>query len=115
MKNFRYKIPEIPPSLNKYLGRENTWDYRNTKTEWLQKVNLYCVPKPREPLEKAVVTLFFHFKDKRRRDLDNYLKFVLDGLTAARIIKDDNYTTIELRLKGVCDKQGMTEIFVEEI
>ncbi len=47
--------------------------------------------------------------------VSNYLKFVLDGLTAARIIKDDNYTTIELRLKGVCDKQGMTEIFVEEI
>jgi len=114
MRSFKYIIPEIPPSLNKYLGRENTWDYRNTKTKWQAKVNLYCVPKPREPLEKAVVTLFFHFKDKRRRDLDNYLKFVLDGLTEAGIIKDDNYTTIELRLKGACDKQGITEIFVEE-
>lgn len=115
MRKFKYIIPEIPPSLNKYLGRENSWDYRNTKTEWLKKIAFYCIPKPREPLEKAVVTLFFHFKDKRRRDLDNYLKFVLDGLTAAGIIRDDNFETIELRLKGAADKKGITEIFVEEL
>ena len=114
MQTFKYIIPEIPPTLNKYIGRENSWEYRNTKAEWLKKISLYCIPKPRKPLKKAVVTLFFHFKDKRRRDLDNYLKFVLDGLTEAGIIKDDNYTTIELRLKGTCDKQGITEIFVEE-
>lgn len=114
MRGFQYTIPEIPPSLNNFIGRENTWDYRNAKTEWLRKVNLFCVPKPREPLQKAVVTLFFHFKDKRRRDLDNYLKFILDGLTASGIIRDDNFEAIELRLKGVSDKKGITEIFVEE-
>lgn len=115
MRKFKYTIPEIPPSLNKYLGRENSWDYRSTKAEWLRKMSLYCTPKPRDPLERAVVTLFFHFKDKRRRDLDNYLKFILDGLTGAGIIRDDNFETIELRLKGTADKQGITEIFVEEI
>lgn len=115
MQTFKYIIPEIPPSLNKFLGRENSWEYRNTKAEWLKKVNLCCVPKPKEPLEKAVVTLFFHFKDKRRRDLDNYLKFVLDGLTASGIIRDDNFETVELRLKGIADKKGITEIFVEEL
>ena len=114
MRKFKYTIPEIPPSLNKYLGRENSWEYRNAKAEWLRKTALFCIPKPQEPLERAVVTLFFHFKDKRRRDLDNYLKFVLDGLTAAGIIQDDNFETIELRLKGIADKQGITEIFIEE-
>ena len=24
-------IPEIPPSLNKYAGRANAWDYRTEK------------------------------------------------------------------------------------
>lgn len=115
MQTFKYIIPEIPPSLNGFLGRENSWEYRNTKAEWLKKIAFYCIPKPRNPLEKAVVTLFFHFKDNRRRDLDNYLKFVLDGLTASGIIRDDNYSTIELRLKGIADKEGITEIFVEEL
>lgn len=115
MKTFVYTIPEIPPTLNKFLGRENSWEYRNTKAEWLKKISLCCTPKPRKPLEKAVVTLFFHFEDKRRRDLDNYLKFVLDGLTAAGIIRDDNFETIELRLKGVADKKGITEIIIEEL
>lgn len=115
MRNFKYTIPEIPPTLNKFLGRENSWEYRNAKAEWLKKMSFYCIPKPREPLEKAVVMLFFHFKDKRRRDLDNYLKFVLDGLTASGIIRDDNFETVELRLKGTADKKGVTEIFVEEL
>lgn len=75
----------------------------------------YCMPKPQKPLEKAIVTLFFHFKDSRRRDLDNYLKFVLDGLTAAGVIHDDDYKTIEIRLKGTADKKGITEIFIEDV
>ena len=29
-------IPEIPPSLNKYAGRANAWDYRAEKQRWLQ-------------------------------------------------------------------------------
>ncbi len=115
MQTFKYIIPEIPPSLNKFLGRENSWEYRNTKAECLKKMSFYCMPKPQKPLEKAVVTLFFHFKNKRRRDLDNYLKFVLDGLTASGIIRDANFETIELRLKGTADKKGITEIFVEEL
>lgn len=115
MRKFKYIIPEIPPTLNKFLGRENSWEYRNTKSEWLKKISLCCTPKPRKPLEKAVVTLFFHFKDKRRRDLDNYLKFVMDGLTAAGIIRDDNFETIELRLRGIADKKGITEIIIEEL
>lgn len=115
MSMYHYTIPDIPPTLNKFLGRENSREYRSIKAEWLKKVNLCCVPKPKEPLEKSIVTLFFHFKDKRRRDLDNYLKFVLDGLTAAGIIRDDNFETIELRLKGIADKRGETEIFIEEV
>lgn len=35
-------IPEIPPSLNKYAGRANTWDYRAEKQRWLQLFVAYC-------------------------------------------------------------------------
>lgn len=96
----RYIIPAIPPSLNKFAGRENTWEYRKTKAEWIQLVDAYCRPRPEKPLDKAVVTLEYHYADMRRRDADNYNgKQILDGLVKAKIIKDDCFDCIELRLR----------------
>ena len=116
MAVYRYTIPDIPPSNNQYIGRTNFREYQNIKKKWAGLVAVYCRPKPPEPLHRAVVTLFYHFKDKRRRDLDNYSgKFILDGLTKAGIIEDDCFFVIDLQLKAVCDKRGEVEIFVEEI
>ena len=33
-KRYIYTIPDIPPSLNKYAGRENVWAYRADKKQW---------------------------------------------------------------------------------
>lgn len=113
---YRYTIPDIPPSNNKFLGRENRWEYQKIKKHWAALVEAYCRPKPPEPLRRAVVTLLYHFKDNRRRDPDNYSgKFILDGLTKAGIIADDSFSVIDLQLKAICDKRGAVEIFVEEV
>lgn len=115
MSIYHYTIPDIPPSNNKFIGRNNRWDYQDVKKHWAQLIAVYCRPKPPEPLPRATVTLLYHFKDKRRRDPDNYSgKFILDGLTRAGIITDDSFAVIDLRLKAVCDKRGETEIFIEE-
>jgi crossover junction endodeoxyribonuclease RusA len=95
----KYIIPAIPPSLNKFAGRENTWEYRRIKAEWIQLVDAYCRPRPEKPVVKAVVTLEYHFGDMRRRDPDNYIKLLMDGLVKAKIIKDDCFDCIELRLR----------------
>ncbi len=113
---YRYTIPEIPPSNNKFLGRENRWEYQKLKKQWAKLIAVYCRPKPSEPLRRASVTLLYHFKDRRRRDPDNYSgKFILDGLTKAGIIADDSFDVIDLKLKAVCDKRGAVEIIVEEV
>jgi len=113
---YHYTIPEIPPSNNKFIGRDNRWGYQEIKKQWANLVAAYCRPKPPEPLPRATVTLFYHFKDKRRLDPDNYSgKFILDGLTQAGIIADDIFNFIDLKLKAACDKRGKTEIFIEEI
>ena len=49
----RYVIPAIPPSLNQFAGRENTWEYRRIKAEWIQLVDAYCRPRPEKPIEKG--------------------------------------------------------------
>jgi crossover junction endodeoxyribonuclease RusA len=56
------------------------------------------------PLRMSVV---FSFKDKRRRDVDNYLKSTLDCLTG--IIYDDDSQIMELHAYKVmgCKKEGI--------
>lgn len=115
-EQYHYTIPDIPPSNNKYIGRNNKWDYQKIKKQWAQLISVCCRPKPPEPLSRATVTLLYHFKDKRRRDPDNYSgKMILDGLTAAGIIADDSFFCIDLQLRAAYDKSGKTEIFIEEV
>lgn len=115
MAEYRYIIPDIPPSNNKFIGRENRWEYQDIKKQWARLAAVYCRPIPEKPLNRAEVTLIYHFGDKRRRDPDNYSgKMILDGLTAAGIIPDDSFACIDLHLKAVCDKGGYTEILVKE-
>ena len=84
----KYIIDEIPPSNNRFIGRENRWEYGSEKKRWEQLINLRCRPKPEKPLEKATVRLTYYFKTRARRDPDNYSgKFILDGLVKAGIEK----------------------------
>ena len=112
---YRYDIPGIPPSNNKYIGRNVHWEYQKVKKQWAALINLECRPKPPKPLEKAVLQLIYHFPDNRRRDPDNYSgKMILDGLVRAGLIADDCFSCLDLQLAAVYDKGGFTEIFVEE-
>ncbi len=114
----KYVIPEIPPSNNRYIGRNQRWEYQQEKKRWAELIRYLCIPKPKKPMEKAVVTLRYHFPDKRRRDPDNYSgKMILDGLVRSGIIRDDSFDCIRLQLAcGGYDKQSpRTEIYLEEI
>ena len=112
----KYVISEIPPSINKYIGRQDVWRYRAEKARWKSIMCVYCRPKPKKPIERAKVSIVFYFPDNRGRDYDNYLKMLLDGLTAAGIIADDNFKAVpEMILKGTVDKENpRIEIEIEE-
>lgn len=94
-----YSIPLIPPSNNKYQGngrKGSNYQYQNEKKNWAYYCKIYCRPIPTEPLKYCDVTLIYHFKDKRRRDPDNYSgKFILDGLVNAGILIDDSMSVID--------------------
>lgn len=110
-------IPGVPPSMNRYAGRENTWTYRNDKKKWGDAVVWLARGKCREPMDKAEVRITYFFKDRRRHDPDNYSgKFLLDGLTRAGVIVDDSFDHVKLQLDGGYDKENpRTEIEVEPI
>ena len=88
----------VPPSLNAFAGRENTWEYRKAKKEWT----------------KAMVRIDYYFPDRRRHDADNYCgKLLLDGLTKADVIADDDFAHISLSVHGYVDRTNpRTEITV---
>jgi len=62
--------------------------------------------KPDKPIDKALVEIAFFFKDRRKRDLDNYIKFLLDGMIKASVIEDDSFLNIELLLRGRVDRKN---------
>ena len=106
-----------PPSLNKYMGRKNEWDYRAEKTRWTRAV-LYAAKaskdRPERPFENALVRIDYFFRTAVRHDADNYCgKFLLDGLTKAKVIVDDDFAHISLTVHGHVDqKNPRTEITV---
>lgn len=112
----KYIIPEIPPSNNKYIGRDVRWAYRDVKKQWETRVAYTCIPRPKQPLQNVTVKLTYYFPDKRRRDPDNYSgKMILDGLTKAGILADDSFGCIDLILRGRYDKtHPRTEIEIKE-
>ncbi len=113
---YKYTLPEIPPSNNKFIGRHAQWEYQNEKKRWAQMIQLLCRPKPPQSISKATVRLIYHFKNRIRRDPDNYSgKMILDGLVRAGIIADDSFDCIELQLAAAYDKGGYTEIIIEEV
>lgn len=116
MPGFKYVIEDIPPSNNKFKGRQNHWEYRDLKKQWERIVLYRCRPKPKTPLENVNVKITYYFPTKTRHDPDNYSGvFLLDGLVKAGILKDDSFGCITLHLEGKHDKKNpRTEIEIEE-
>lgn len=114
----RIELNGTPPSLNKFAGRENSWEYREEKSAWTQKVWAACLSaRPKKPYERSVVTITYFFPTAARHDADNYAgKFLLDGLTKAKVIVDDDLKHIITVIRGEVDRKNPhTVIEVEEI
>ena len=112
----KYTINAIPPSNNKFKGRQNHWEYRETKKQWEQLIFLMCRPKPKKPLKNVSVKITYFFPTKIRHDPDNYNGvFILDGLVKAGVLEDDSFSCITLLLDGKHDKENpRTEIEITE-
>lgn len=106
----------IPPTINKYIGRSNIWEYQRDKKEIHQLIRLATIGI--NPLfDECKIKIVYYFKDRRRHDPSNYDKMILDGLVGAKIIKDDSYDVIkEFTTIGDYDKKNpRTEIYIEDL
>ena len=111
-------VNEIPPSNNQFFGNSHNFnEYRREKERWHWLIKAAIKERPKEPIEKAEVKITYYFKDRRRRDPDNYSgKMILDPLVRERIVIDDSFEHITLKLSAEVDKsRPRTEIEVTKI
>jgi len=113
-------INDIPPSNNQYMGNSHNFNaYRREKERWhwMIKSALNKAEKPKKPIEKAIIHITYYFKDKRRRDPDNYSgKMLLDPLVREGILIDDSFSNITLVLSASHDKdKPRTEIEIRSV
>ncbi|CAB4128305.1 hypothetical protein UFOVP103_34 [uncultured Caudovirales phage] len=90
------------------------------KIEWEKIVSVAVNQQNIIPVDRCNITMEFYFKDKRRRDPDNYAccaKFILDGLVKSKIMQDDNFAVVEsLTVKqGGINKKPYINILLEEL
>lgn len=83
-------------SLNEYRN-EHYFKLNSLKKEWAKKVQLAVREYNIKPVESCEIDFHFYFKDRKKRDLDNYaatVKMILDGLKLCEIIPDDNWQIV---------------------
>lgn len=108
-------VDGTPPSNNEYIGNSRSFNvYRGEKEAWHWKIKAAIQEKPDEPIRKAIVHIRYFFKDKRRRDPDNFSgKMLLDPLVMEGLLLDDSFENVQLVLSAECDKKNpRTEITV---
>lgn len=93
-------IPGTPPSLNQW-SRMHWAKAARIKKQWENDILWAFLAigrtwkKDEFPYQKAHVKVTYYFTTNRRRDADNLnLKFILDGIVKAGIIKDDSTNII---------------------
>lgn len=114
-KVYKIIVDGTPHSNNKYMGNSHSFhEYSREKQLWEWKLRAAIRGKPPEPLQKATVHIRYFFKDKRRRDPDNYSgKMILDPLVRCGILADDSFANVQLVLAADVDKSNpRTEITV---
>ena len=106
----------IPPTINKYIGRSNIWEYQKDKKELSKSVQMLTVDNAPK-YDYCNITVTYFFKDKRRHDPSNYDKMLLDALIDANIITDDSYDVInEFKTLGRVDSVNpRAEIVIEPL
>lgn len=108
------KINGTPPSTQHIYGHRGSVTYMTREGKDYKEMCQWEIKsqyKGKPQTEPISVIIEFYFKDKLRRDLDNFLKIILDSCTGM-LWKDDSQI-IELILRKFIDKKNpRVELFI---
>ena len=115
-------ISDIPWNLNTIIFKcKAHWAiYSNEKKKWKNMIIDLCEEQKLKKINKPCdIFVTFVFADKRRRDHDNLfstLKFILDGVVEANILKDDSFKEIKsITMKRPKVVKGKKETLIEMV
>lgn len=118
-------IPKTPMSLNR-LYRLHWAKRHRILQEWIDEIWIAWLEnklrlkrgleREKTIFRKAKIRVKYYFKDKRRRDRDNYApKFILDSLRYNGIIEDDSTEHVDVDWEILQGSPERTEIEIEGI
>jgi crossover junction endodeoxyribonuclease RusA len=109
-------ILPYPPSVNSYWGFKGSSRYLTPKAKifkelvWLEFVNSHHKGFGEKRLS---ITVYLSPPDKRRRDIDNPIKALLDALCQAKAFNDDSQIDKLYIFREPVIKGGMCKILIE--
>ena len=112
-----------PPSCNHIWKRAGNRVILDTKVAvFRQRVSavVACLRKkgaiPSNPVEgKVAVMVEYDVPDKRRRDLDNGNKSLLDAITFSKLWKDDSQVVLMLTYFGYPSRNGACQVLIQPL
>jgi len=107
-----------PPSNNTYYRRVGNKTLISKKgREYKKAVLEHCLRFGVKSFgeDKLSVVLIAYYPDRRKRDLDNLFKAVLDGLMKAGVFNDDSQIEYLSIKKGPQEKPGMIFVDIESM
>lgn len=106
-----------PPSSNTYWRRNGSRYFISTKGQHYRTATAWTCHKHRGVFgatERLKLSILAYPPDKRKRDLDNLFKSVLDSLQFANVFVDDSQID-ELSIRRMPERQGRISITLEQI
>ena len=106
---------DFPPTLNSYYTKTRNGIFISRKGRLfrdsvIKEVSEQVPDKFIDTQMLMQVTLFM--PDKRERDLDNYMKALLDAMTHAHLIADDSLVDQLMIYRGEVVKYGLTKVVI---
>ena len=109
-------ILPYPPSVNTYWGFQGSRRFLTPRARAFKKIvsiEYKLTEHPGFGNQRLKATIYLYPPDKRKRDIDNVIKSLLDALCQAGVFDDDSqFDRIEIERKTLI-KNGKTEITIE--
>lgn len=116
MKEIFLDLP-LPPSVNSYWGFSGSRRFLTLQAREFKVQVAHIVSQ--QPIKfgnaRLSLTVTLCFKDRRRADIDNRIKSLLDALVQSGLFDDDSQID-ELHIyRGLIQKQGLALVKIIEI
>jgi crossover junction endodeoxyribonuclease RusA len=105
-----------PPSINHYWGARGRGRYLSPQARrWHKEAWAVLKAQGVRYSGEVAVYVFAHPPDRRKRDLDNITKALLDALVGAGVLKDDYQVARLYAERDLPERPGKVRLMVGEV